>query len=207
MNYVLHIDTSGDVCYTAIAKDGKLLARIQHATSREHASTLNLQIESVLSEASIKASDLSAIAIIAGPGSYTGLRIGMATAKGLCYGLNIPLMAYNKLDLLVLHEAQNKKFASYAALLPARSGEYFATVYDASLEYIIPPKHILASEWEEMINDIYYIIGDGKSNLEINEEHWLFLSNYDFDNQKFASLSFIEPFYLKDVFLTSKRSK
>ena len=114
-------------------------------------------------------------------------------------------MAYNKLDLLVLHEAQNKKFASYAALLPARSGEYFATVYDASLEYIIPPKHILASEWEEMINDIYYIIGDGKSNLEINEEHWLFLSNYDFDNQKFASLSFIEPFYLKDVFLTSKK--
>lgn len=205
MNYVLHIDTSGDVCYTAIAKEGKLLARIQHATSREHAATLNLQIENVLLEASIKASDLSAIAIIAGPGSYTGLRIGMATAKGLCFGLNIPLMAYNKLDLLVLQEVQNNKYASYAALLPARSGEYFATVYDASLEYIIPPKHILANEWEGVIKDNMYIIGDGLSNREINEEHWLFLTNYDYDNQKFATLSSVEPFYLKDVFLTSKK--
>src|ERR1019366_2430074 len=100
MHYLLHIDTSTDTGAVAIGGDGNLLAYRANTETRNHATTINNMINDVLAEVKISLEDLSCIVVCAGPGSYTGLRIGLATAKGLCYALDKPLMLDNRLTLL-----------------------------------------------------------------------------------------------------------
>src|ERR1035437_1453422 len=100
MQYLLHIDTSTDTGVVALNCDGVILAYKVNEEARNHASTINIMIEKLLAGVKISLSDLDGIVVCAGPGSYTGLRIGLATAKGLCYALNVPLILDNKLTLL-----------------------------------------------------------------------------------------------------------
>src|SRR5882672_2766392 len=100
MEYLLHIDTSTDTGLLAIGCDGQLLAHSMIEESRNHAGTINNMINSLLADAHISFRQLSAVAVCAGPGSYPGLRIGLATAKVLCYALEKPLILDNKLTVL-----------------------------------------------------------------------------------------------------------
>ena len=93
MKYILHIDTSTDIGTIALSGDGRILSYLRTTETRNHAGVINNMIERVISDMKITLEQLSAISVCAGPGSYTGLRIGVATAKGLCYALNKPLIA------------------------------------------------------------------------------------------------------------------
>lgn len=218
MKYILHIDTSSEKGLIAISGDGKLLYQKINTEARHHASSINLMIEEVLKESSIEFDNLSAVSVIGGPGSYTGLRIGLATAKGLCYVLEKPLLLHNKLDLLALQSYQpNGLYHWYAAILPAREKEYFFTVFNNAQKHIIQPKHGVEEEIEEIFRnqkEKIIITGLGAKKLlhrltsdieyvetnDIDIHFWCAKSLEFFDCNRIVNLANSEPFYLKHVY-------
>ena len=109
MAFILNIDTATPVCSVALAEDDRIISLRESSTEKSHAENLILFIEEILKEQQIAARELSAVAIGKGPGSYTGLRIGVATVKGLCYGANIPLLAVSTLETMVQFALQKIK--------------------------------------------------------------------------------------------------
>lgn len=217
MSYILHIDTSGATGMVALANDGLVLTRETTDDTRNQAAAINVMIEKVLAHASIKMTDLGAVAVCAGPGSYTGLRIGMATAKGLCYALDIPLLTNDKLTLLASNKQSEyaAEYDTYTTILKAREGEYFVTVLDNVCSYIIPPKHLMQNEGQLPPNSNNYVITDLSPeelkniiiipkmvdyDVSVNILHWAKVAKEGFDCKKFVKLSTAEPFYLKEVY-------
>jgi len=218
MIYLLHIDTSGEIGTVAISGDGVVLSFVSTEETRNHASAINNMITHVIAEAGISVNQLSAIAVCGGPGSYTGLRIGVATAKGLCYALDIPLILDNKLTLLAYTAYKNQPaYAQYISLLLAREKEYFVSVYDQNLTCMVPPQHVtedaLISSIEK--NARTYMVSDASKNaidnLQINNlqvenntkielNSWSFYSFEKYNCNHFVNLADAEPFYLKQVY-------
>ncbi len=219
MKHLLHIDTSGDIGYVALAADGQIICSEQNNETRNHASTINLMIERVLAGSQVSFKDLAGVVVCAGPGSYTGLRIGMATAKGLCYALDIPLFLDNKLTLLAFqaYKKFGSKFAHYIAILPARENEYFLSIHDNNFTNTYDANHIMGSELDSLLS--------GKENMciisnqlppltaekyaenlyvahetEIDKVIWGFYSFEQYKCNKTVNLSTSEPFYLKQVY-------
>lgn len=207
MNFILHLDTSGNKCYVAITKNGELLSSCISDHEREHAASINILIENALKEASISLLNLNAIAVIGGPGSYTGLRIGLATAKGICYAMNIPLIMHNRLDLLILYQIENCKnnYTNFASILPARESEYFVAITDKRLTPILPSQHMNAADWKTWKSDNMCIVGDGVQEVEIDYPIWHSKAALDFKNRNFTDLVHATPFYLKEVHTTTKK--
>ena len=108
MSCILNIETATKVCSVAIGRDGELIALKETNKEKSHSSVITLLIQEVLKKAGIVLSDLDAIAVSKGPGSYTGLRIGVSTAKGLCYSLDKPLIAVNTLQAMARNRVENK---------------------------------------------------------------------------------------------------
>lgn len=219
MKYLLHIDTSTDLGTVAIGADGELIALKINEGGRNHAATINLLIEDLLAGVGLKFSDLSGIVVCAGPGSYTGLRIGMATAKGLCYALDIPLFLHNRLTLLAYQFSQVHKleYDYYAALLLAREKEYFFAVYDKNFNCDIFPQHIVEKQYNELISSFtgVFLVTDVldseidklsvnivkiDKNITIDVKMWVYYSFNCFIEGKSENLFLSEPFYLKQVY-------
>ncbi len=219
MKYLLHIDTSGDTGSVSIASDGKLISTKINTESRNHASAINLMIDEVLADARITMAQLSAIAVCAGPGSYTGLRIGVATAKGLCYALNIPLLMDNKLTLLAnqARKIHGDKYNLYVPVLLAREKEYFIGSFDNVFNNIKESKHIMEAELGEYFNATAAICIisecidpevvskyaenihiEGSVNVDIKE--WVSFTFEQYKCNNIVNLSTAEPFYLKQVY-------
>jgi tRNA threonylcarbamoyladenosine biosynthesis protein TsaB len=219
MNYLLHIDTSGDVSNIAVGGDGQLLAAKQSSESRNHASSVNVMIGEVLSAANITMQQLSGVVVCAGPGSYTGLRIGLSTAKGICYALNLPLIMDNKLTLLAnqAFKKHGPTYEKYFVAIQAREQEYFISVFDNNFTNIVPAKHITATELkdylqseshtyiitdclsaDEIQNYVHSFVVDTEVSININD--WLFLSSDEYKCNNIVNLSTAEPFYLKQVY-------
>lgn len=136
---ILCIETSGPVCSIAISAGGKTIAQTEETEAFQHASVLLPNIDKLISTAQIERSDLDAVAVSAGPGSYTGLRIGVSTAKGLCYSLDKPLIALSTLEVLVhkiAGEADVEGNDFICPMIDARRSEVFLSVYNAQLEKI-----------------------------------------------------------------------
>src|SRR6056300_1884386 len=130
MAYILHLETSTKQCSVALAFEGKLLkSRVLNLNSFSHSEKLHLFINEVLQEAGLTPKDLGAIAISKGPGSYTGLRIGVAAAKGMCYALDIPLIALDTLQILT-QRAITEKPMYLIPMLDARRMEVYTAIYD-----------------------------------------------------------------------------
>ena len=226
MNYILLIDTSGDNGFVALGRDGQLVARRQGADARNYAATLNLQVEEVLAEAGITLKDLAAVAVCGGPGSYTGLRIGLSTAKGYCYVLDKPLMLHSKLLLLVVAQYYKHllKYDNYTAVLPARDKEFFIASYSNNLHPITEPRHVFEGELAEVLAPLKSKkLLTGLANAlpaqlleecEIDIEHndvidvnsWMRYAFEQFNCNGFVNLANAEPFYLKQVY-THKSNK
>lgn len=206
MSYILHIDTSGNNGLVALSKDGFWVSKKVNENERDHATTINLHIDELLKEAKITLANISAVAVIAGPGSYTGLRIGLATAKGICYAGAIPLMLYNKLDLMVQYALrEDRDYDFYLALLPARVDEFFITLFDKDGNNIISARHVHINELN-LIKETYQnliIIKDEKEVLE--GDSWYQIAAKDLIDQRFSPLSSSIPFYLKDVYTTQSK--
>jgi tRNA threonylcarbamoyladenosine biosynthesis protein TsaB len=203
----------------AIGGDGQLIAMKINEGGRNHAATINLLIENLLATAGLKFIDLSGVVVCAGPGSYTGLRIGMATAKGLCYALDIPLFLHNRLTLLAYQswKVNLHEFDSYASLLLAREKEYFFAVYDNNFNCIINPQHIVEKQYNELISDFSRVflitdvvdseinklsvnIAKSDKNITIDVKMWVYYSFICFTEGKAENLFLSEPFYLKQVY-------
>jgi tRNA threonylcarbamoyladenosine biosynthesis protein TsaB len=215
MIYILHIDTSGDKGITALSADGKVISEKINTEPKNQAASINLLIKAVLEEGGITLNELAALSVFGGPGSYTGLRIGLATAKAFCYTLDKPLLLLNKLDLLALqafHSASGD-YDAYAAILPARAKEYFFTIYDNKGEVITPPQHIHEDEIQQAFSSYtkILVVGSAAKLLEgakhmaiedefISTQFWVAYSLSLVNKSAFSVLSSAEPYYLKEVY-------
>jgi tRNA threonylcarbamoyladenosine biosynthesis protein TsaB len=217
MNYILHIDTTTKKCSVALAQDGELMIQKELLSEEfSHSEQLHPFIEEVLKESGLKSSSLSAIAISKGPGSYTGLRIGVAAAKGLCFALDLPLIALNTLEIMV----QPYEVSPYSFIIPmldARRMEVYTAIFDETKKWIQETMAEVLTEntFTSIVNEqSCLIIGDGaikfktlypKINASYSSEiHYpvakdmITLAWKKFSAKEFEDLAYFEPFYLKD---------
>jgi len=223
MNDILLIETSGNKTQTAISSNGQLAAIAVHDDSRSQAAALNGMIDQVCTTAGIGLSELAAIAVCSGPGSYTGLRIGLAAAKGLAYAMNKPLMLHNRLELWAHQQlALFPEAPGNAIVITARENEYFVAAYNRSMTPAEPPKHIAAAGVQEFMNDMQeqnmICSGDAAAVLALDDLYslatiqetdmtqWSSWTQQRFIQQQFADLAHAEPFYMKEVFIHKARS-
>ena len=229
MALILHIETATTVCSVALAKDGVLLALKEYNGDYSHSENLTLFIEDVFKKSNLKISDIDAVAVSIGPGSYTGLRIGVSTAKGLCYSLNKPLIGIETLKSLAL-EAQISNFKFQISdlicpMLDARRMEVYCAIFDKDLNYIKPTTAEIIDEnsFSELLekNRIVFF-GDGaakcknilkhnKNTVFLNDifpsaKDMILLAENAFMNKQFENVAYFEPFYLKD-FVAGKKKK
>lgn len=184
MALILNLETATTVCSVSIARNGVLLALKEQNGDYSHAENLTLFIEDVLQQSQVSLADLDAVAVSKGPGSYTGLRIGVSTAKGLCYALNKPLIAVNTLEQLALNvlgrvKAEDFKIIKpkpevtsfFCPMLDARRMEVYCALYDSELRTIYPVSAEIVDEYffdkivnlENSENCCVYFFGDGAS--------------------------------------------
>jgi len=222
MAYILHIDTSSEKSIIALTQDGRVLHRQNSDNERSHAATINLTIEAVLLAEGVKLNDISAVAVIGGPGSYTGLRIGLSTAKGICYALNKPLILHNKLDLLALekYEEYGDLYGYYLTVLPARDKEYFVCMYNNKRDVVFSSAHIEEPKLLELMKQSNGLVtgildkavvdvlnNNNVKFIENDQVHLTFWANFAFESytcNNFSNLANSEPFYLKQVYTHKK---
>jgi tRNA threonylcarbamoyladenosine biosynthesis protein TsaB len=183
MSYILSLETSTTVCSVALHEAGKLLVSREILIPQSHAARLAVLIEEVKEVSKLDFKQLSAIAVASGPGSYTGLRIGVSTAKGLCYALNVPLIAVETLDIMAhqVYEERNPKPETpnpiaigtgtrnpelYCPMIDARRMEVYCKVFDGALNVINPVEAKVIDEHsfgDLMSNNTMVFFGDGSS--------------------------------------------
>lgn len=213
---ILSIETSGEVCSVAVHDKGQLIGGKQLNSIRNSASLLMVMMRELLEEQKINKKELKAIAVSSGPGSYTGLRIGVSSAKGLCFGLNIPLISVPTLDILTtsVHELANFESAYVIPMLDARRMEVYAQVSFANqILNKVKPYIIDEDTFSEYIDHPCWLVGPGaiKCKSVIKQPNITFLdgiipkANYmgnlafqKFNVQEYEDLAYFEPFYLKE---------
>jgi len=212
--YILNIETSTTNCSVAIFNDLNLIEFAEVNTGDySHSKSLHVFIDSILKKSKIFPKDLSAISVSKGPGSYTGLRIGVASAKGLCFALDIPLISIETLKILS-QNLLNKGIV--IPCLDARRMEVYSAVFDIENKMIRETRAEIINEnsFEEYLNkNQVYFIGNANEKLKkiITNKNAEFIDNYfpsarqmgllsfnKFKNNKFENLDNFEPFYLKD---------
>jgi tRNA threonylcarbamoyladenosine biosynthesis protein TsaB len=222
MSLILQIETATASCSVALAKDGKPVALKEINQRNIHAEVITVFIEELLNTAAVAYSHLDAIAVSCGPGSYTGLRIGISTAKGLCFALDKPLIAIETLEAMaagVRHSEgynENDK-ALLCPMIDARRMEVFTAVFDADGNRITPTKAeiVTAESFERLLecNKILFF-GDGAEKCKallgenpnavflpgfINSAAYLSEKAFEkFSQRDFEDVGYFEPYYLKD---------
>lgn len=175
MALLLNIDTATEVASVCVALNGASLALIQNQQQKEHASFIHKGIAAILNKTGYKLHDIDAFAVTSGPGSYTGLRVGMATAKGFCYALSKPLIAINTLEVMakgaIDTSGRAEKDMLFCPMIDARRMEVFTAIYNADLKVIFSPGAVIVEEGllnDYMINNKILFFGSGsKKFMEI----------------------------------------
>jgi tRNA threonylcarbamoyladenosine biosynthesis protein TsaB len=217
MARILSLETSTDVCSVALFDNGVLVKEIVLQQAQAHASRLAPIIQDIFKEASFRITDLNSIAITSGPGSYTGLRIGTSTAKGICYALDIPLIAIPTLSLLAYQASQRiKETAILCPMIDARRMEVYCQCFDSDLKEITPveAKVIDGTGFQELLSvQKMFLFGNGAEKCKdtLKNPNAKFLDNIfpqasalcelasrKFETGKFEDLENFKPFYLKD---------
>ncbi len=226
MAIILSIDTATTVCSLALHKDGILQATQSIHLEKSHAALLTLLIEDTLSYCSLTIQDLDAIAISEGPGSYTGLRIGTATAKGLCFAHELPLITVNTLEAMAHGMIRyNTQRALLCPMLDARRMEVYCALFDVEGVRTLDTEAKIIDEnafYEVLASSKVLFFGDGANKCEkvIRNENAIFildihpsavhigeLATQRFEEGKFEDLAYFEPFYLKDFRPTQAKQK
>ncbi len=221
MSFILHIDTTTKLCSVALAKDGILVSlKEEYDEQYSHAEKLNLFIEQALVEANLTLHDLSAVAVSKGPGSYTGLRIGVSSAKGICYGLNIPLISTETLLNLafacrVKIKQQIQGGDILIPMLDARRMEVYSQIFDTQLNTVreIKAEIINDTSFSEYTQQQVFLFGDGASkcaetlnrnnihviaNIHPSARYMIDFAHEKFIAKQFEDVAYFEPFYLKE---------
>ena len=218
MSLILSIETSTAVCSVAIHQNGVPLSVIESYETRSHSKVILSQIQAVLKQASLPFSELKAIAVSKGPGSFTGLRIGTSISKGLCYGLDLPLIGVNTLEALAIGANNfNYKKSLLCPMVDARRLEVYCSFFNSSLEVILPTKAVIIDQNtfnEILIEKEVLFFGDGSNKCKSILGHYdnaVFIENVVpsakylggianklFNESKFEDVTLFEPYYLKD---------
>ena len=229
MSYILQIETATTVCSVALAKDGKLIATKQVDQRNIHAEVITLYIDELIILAGIKYSDVDAIAVSSGPGSYTGLRIGVSTAKGLCYALDKPLIGIETLEAMANGVIANRDIAVDTLLCPmidARRMEVYTALFDGAGNKLkdTAAEIIDADSFSEQlkINKVLFF-GDGAEKCrEVlgGDPNALFLTDFinsaehltrkafeKFTAKNFEDVAYFEPYYLKEFLVTTSKKQ
>lgn len=217
MSYILNIESSTTNCSISLANNGELISiREFNEKNYSHSTKLHSFIEEVLKNSNITVNKLSAIAVSSGPGSYTGLRIGVSAAKGLCYALQIPLISVPTLQVLA-RQLNIQREDLIIPVMDARRDEVYSAVYNSEYELVrdIFPEIIDSESFSGLAKDNkLYFIGNGQEKCErlIRKNSNLIFSNYDtfpsskemilisfkkFKKSKFEDIAYFEPDYLK----------
>lgn len=225
MAIILNIDTAVEIATISISNNEKVIASVTNHNQKDHASFLQPAIKNLLQKVRISINELNAVAVTSGPGSYTGLRVGMASAKGLCYALKIPMITINTLQVMALSSINREqdKWAFYCPMIDAKRMEVFTAVYDFQLLEIIKPcSMVLDSEvFKDLLktNKIYFSgsgavklknILDTKSAEFVGTESTAFsmavLSYKKYEAQNFANIASVAPAYLKEFYALLPRT-
>ena len=232
MALILAFETSSINCSVALHADGKLIASKETAEGYSHSENLHPFIKEVLHVADKKLKDLNAVLIGSGPGSFTGLRIGAAAAKGLCFSLDIPLMSYSSLDNLALQVAEMQmkddihEHLQFCALIDARRMEAYNAIYDKDLNRIVEARAVImdSKTFEENLHKNKMIFfGDGMNKIRsLYEDHvnaefvegllptatvLSKIAEEKFNKSEFEDVAYFQPFYLKDFQATTPKKK
>ena len=223
MALILGIETSTKNCSVALFKDGIVIAEKEHISDGyTHAEQLTLFIQDVINSANITLKKVEAVALSMGPGSYTGLRIGTSTAKGLCYALDIPLIAISTLKSMAFSMAENEKSAIYCPMIDARRMEVFSALYDVNNIQVRGVQADVVDEntYKEFLADEILFFGDGSLKCQeiINHKNAKFIKGINpsaknlgiltkakFENKDFEDVAYFEPYYLKDFVAGKKK--
>jgi tRNA threonylcarbamoyladenosine biosynthesis protein TsaB len=225
MALLLNIDTATEHASVCLSQDGNVLTIEESSDQKNHGSFLQPAIKKILALVNLNLSSIDAISITEGPGSYTGLRVGMASAKGLCYALNKPLLALNTLEVManasiqyqlsnIQHPISNFVFCP---MIDARRMEVFTALYDASLTQILAPSAMILTD-ESFNNQLntHTIVFSGSGSFKFknilqnsnavfidikhNAANMVALAEKAYHQQSFANLAYSQPFYLKEFF-------
>ena len=225
MALILNIETATKVCSVALSKDGEVIScRELKEEKFSHAEKLNVFILEILVEAQVKVSEIEAVAVSKGPGSYTGLRIGVSTAKGLCFAQDIPLISIDTTKAMANGCFKNGNTNCFASpLIDARRMENFNAIYDENLNEVKPISADILEEgiYSEFLNKKEVVFfGDGleKSKEILTHQNAKFIdllpsakwmgsiAESKFQKNDFEDVAYFEPFYLKD-FIAGKPKK
>lgn len=222
MNYLLNIHTSDETAIVNLCNSGEVITTVINDEQKRHAAFLHPAIRKVLTDNNVRLNDLKAIGVTAGPGSYTGIRVGLATAKGLCYALKIPLLLFNTLEIMSFSaiESIGDTKALYCPMIDARRQEVFTGVYDHQLIEMSSPSSVILNEnsFGDLLRQypiyffgsgsgkfkhlaknsykIFFVEGPNITSRSLCEFSWLKFHSEDFENPSQA-----RPFYLKDFYV------
>jgi len=222
---ILHIETSTNVCSVAVSENLNCIFSVSNTDGMNHAALLSLFIKDALDFLKTENKKPDAIAVSSGPGSYTGLRIGVSTAKGLCYGLDISLIAVSTLEVMTIAAIAHigKTEAIFCPMIDARRMEVYAAFYEANMNLVreISADIIDSESYDEILNEkSVYFFGNGadKCKTTITHPNALFIDNIvplaenmitlavkAFEAKKFVDVAYFEPFYLKEFHTTAKK--
>lgn len=232
MAIILGIETATSVCSIALSRDGKLIAIRESEGAKEHSAMLTGFIAELVAEAGITYSQIDAIAVSMGPGSYTGLRIGVSSAKGLCYALDKPFIAVDTLKALAWqaqqlckHQKRDIENSLFCPMLDARRMEVFTALFDHKLQVVeaVNALVVTGEDFAAFDNKEIIYFGDGASKcislfeakknyhflgaMALSGEAICMLAETEFENRNFADVAYCEPFYLKDFIAGKPRVK
>ena len=225
MSLILNIETGTNVCSVALAKDGQVLALKESNEGMEHGRLLSPFIQSVLEQQNIQPSQLNAVAVSEGPGSYTGLRIGVATAKGICYGIGKPLIAVGSLHALTtLALQQNVAADLFCPMVDARRMEVYTALFDSNFTLVeeVSAKIVDENSYAELLkNKCIAFFGNGadKCKAVVQSPNAIFLdiqqstqgmvaiAEQKYSKSDFVDTAYFEPFYLKDFVVTKSKKQ
>lgn len=225
MSRILCVDTSSFICSISIFENLSLISSNSTEVEKSHSKLIIQLIDQSLKDAKIKINELDAFAVSMGPGSYTGLRIGVSTIKGLCYSLDKPLISINTLEILsksALNHINNYNDFFICPMIDARRMEVFTKMLDNDFNEVEKDKALILDD--KSFNDIgggksIYFFGDGSNKFQkiINNKNFHFidniisssknmgeLANIKYENNQFENLTTFEPFYIKDFFIVNK---
>jgi tRNA threonylcarbamoyladenosine biosynthesis protein TsaB len=229
MALILSIDTAAATGIVALAKDGHPLAAKTNDQQKDHAAWIHLAIRDLLEECGYSLQQLDAVAVVAGPGSYTGLRVGMATAKGICYACRVPLITLNTLYIMAWAARQQLSVSGelvektlLCPMIDARRMEVFTALYDNDLNEIVSPCALVLElgffdQWLAEKKIVFFGNGSSKckslvshngvvlEDLFYSAEHVTLLAQEGFKAGAFTDTAYAEPAYLKDFYTHHKK--
>lgn len=224
MAYILNIETATKNCSVSLAKDGEVIAiKELNDGNYSHAEKLHPFIEDVLKEAKCSKQQIDAIAVSKGPGSYTGLRIGVSTAKGLCFALNKPLISIETLQSLSTSITIEEGYI--VPMIDARRMEVYSEIFNTNYQSVRKIEAQIIDEnsfAKELATQKVYFLGDGAEKCKSTLTHtnavfiddkfpsakeMAILSYKKYQQEHFEDVAYFEPFYLKDFVVTPQKKK